>query len=151
MLSPIKVIIALLMIFFALFEVIPVLKKLKFGKDKLAIGGLISGFFGGLSGHQGALRSAFLLRYGLNKEAFIATGIIIATFIDITRLSVYFSRLSKLNILENLPPLLTAVFAAFLGAYLGQRLLQKVTLEVVQWIVVVLILILAIGLGMGII
>lgn len=40
----------------------------------LPLGGLLSGFFGGLSGNQGALRSAFLLKAGLSKEAFIATG-----------------------------------------------------------------------------
>ena len=33
-----------------------------------------SGFFGGLSGMQGALRSAFLARAGLSKEAFVASG-----------------------------------------------------------------------------
>jgi acyl-CoA reductase-like NAD-dependent aldehyde dehydrogenase len=41
----------------------------------LPVGGLLSGFFGGLSGHQGALRSVFLLRAGLTKESFIATGV----------------------------------------------------------------------------
>ncbi|MEZ4804275.1 MAG: hypothetical protein R2852_01970 [Bacteroidia bacterium] len=55
----------------------------------MPIGGLISGFFGGLSGNQGALRSMFLLKSGLNKEAYIATGILIAFAVDITRLSVF--------------------------------------------------------------
>ena len=33
------------------------------------------GYFGGLSGHQGALRSAVLIRSGLSKEAFILGSI----------------------------------------------------------------------------
>ncbi len=38
----------------------------------------MTGFFGGLSGMQGAMRSAFLAKSGLGKEAFIATGAVIA-------------------------------------------------------------------------
>jgi hypothetical protein len=51
---------ALLMMVFALFELLPSLRKLTFSNRHLVIGGLLSGFFGGFSGHQGALRSAFL-------------------------------------------------------------------------------------------
>ncbi|MDA2977964.1 MAG: sulfite exporter TauE/SafE family protein [Actinomycetota bacterium] len=51
-----------LIIFFALFELLPVLKKIVIPPKWLSLGGLISGFFGGLSGHQGAIRSAFLLK-----------------------------------------------------------------------------------------
>jgi hypothetical protein len=38
---------------------------------------------------QRALRSAFLIRAGLSKEAFIATGVVVAAIIDVTRLGVY--------------------------------------------------------------
>lgn len=146
----IKLIIALLMIGFALFEIIPQLKNIQFDRNKIYVGGIISGFFGGLSGNQGALRSAFLIRFGLTKEAFIATGILIACFIDVTRLSMYFSRLSSINIEENLIMLISAVLSAFLGAYLGSKLLKKVTLEFVQWTVSIMIFTLAICLGIGI-
>jgi uncharacterized membrane protein YfcA len=148
---PIKLLVAFLMAFFALFEIIPCLKRMEFNKNKLVLGGLISGFFGGLSGHQGALRSAFLIRYGLSKEVFVATGIIIACFIDITRLGLYFNRMESVNIRENLPILFTAVASAFLGAYFGQKLLKKVTLEFVQWTVAIMIILLSLLLGMGII
>ena len=59
----IKLLVATLMILFALFEILPWLKSLQFSSNYLSLGGFISGFFGGLSGNQGALRSAFLLRY----------------------------------------------------------------------------------------
>ncbi len=72
----IKLVISILMITFALFDTVPALKKIQFSQNKLYIGGLISGFFGGLSGNQGALRSMFLLKCGLTKESFIATGIL---------------------------------------------------------------------------
>src|ERR1051325_2546008 len=110
--TPLKLIIAILMIVFALFEVIPFLKKIQFKENKLYAGELISGFFGGLSGNQGALRSAFLIRTGLSKESFIATGIMIACLVDFTRLSVYFSRFLKIDIKENLPLLAFATLSA---------------------------------------
>jgi uncharacterized protein len=149
--TALKLLIAALMIFFALFEMLPSLKKLEFGKDKLAFGGLISGFFGGLSGHQGALRSAFLIRFRLSKEAFIATGIFIACFIDITRLTVYYRNIENINLQENYKVLLVAVLCAFAGAFLGSKLLKKVTLAAVQNIVAVCIILLALALGLGII
>lgn len=149
--TALKLIIAALMIFFAFFEMLPSLKKLEFGKDKLLFGGLISGFFGGLSGHQGALRSAFLIRFGLSKEAFIATGIFIACFIDITRLAVYYKNIENMNLMANYKVLLVAILCAFAGAFLGSKLLKKVTLAAVQNIVAVCIILLALALGLGII
>ena len=68
---PVKFIISILLIIFATWDLIPRFRKLQFGKDKLPIGGALSGFFGGLSGNQGALRSAFLIKAGLSKEAFV--------------------------------------------------------------------------------
>ena len=60
--TPVKVVVAVLMFCFAVLELLPFLKKLEFSENKLYVGGTISGFFGGLSGHQGALRSAFLIK-----------------------------------------------------------------------------------------
>ena len=148
--TTVKLIIALLMIAFALFEVVPFLKNVRFKENKLYVGGFASGFFGGLSGYQGALRSAFLLRAGLAKERFIATGIFIACVVDLTRLSIYFSRLSNVKFQDDLPVLAVAIISAFTGAYIGNKLLKKVTLGFVQTTVTVMIILLAIGLGSGI-
>ena len=147
----VNLIVAALMAFFAVFEIIPALKKLEFNKNKMVIGGAISGFFGGLSGHQGALRSAFLIRYGLSKDVFIATGITIASFIDITRLGLYFTRMERIDLQANIPILVIAILSAFLGAYFGRKLLKKVTLDFVQWTVAIMILALSVLLAMGVI
>jgi uncharacterized membrane protein YfcA len=146
----VKFIIAQLMLLFVLIELIPALKSIQFSKRSLPVGGLISGFFGGLSGNQGALRSMFLLKSGLNKEAYIATGILIAFAVDITRLSVYFNRMEGLDLNTFKMTLLVAILAAFSGAYLGRNLLKKVTLKFVQILVSILIGALAIGLGLGV-
>ena len=47
-----------LILLFALMELLPRLKDVQLSAKWLFPGGVISGFFGGLSGHQGALRSA---------------------------------------------------------------------------------------------
>lgn len=148
--TPIKLIISLLLIFFALFDIVPKVKNLQFSRKYLPIGGLVSGFFGGLSGHQGALRSAFLIRAGLTKDAFIATGIAIACFIDITRLSVYAKNIFSVK--ESIDWMLVtiATFSAFLGAFLGNKILKKITIDSVQMIVAIALIIFAVFLGLGI-
>ncbi len=82
-----RFVVSFLLVVFALIELDRRFDKFAMGKRFLPLGGALSGFFGGLSGHQGALRSMFLLRAGLSKEGFIATGIAAATLIDISRLS----------------------------------------------------------------
>lgn len=149
--TPIKLMVAILLIIFALMEGVPYFKNLEFGKDKLIIGGLLSGFFGGLSGNQGALRSAFLIKSKLSKEAFIATGIVIACLVDFSRLGIYMTRFLSSGLEQNLGLVVAATASAFLGAFTGNRLLKKVTLKMVQVIVTGMVLVLAIALGLGIV
>ncbi len=146
-----KIIVAILLIFFALFELIPKLKNLQFPEKYLPIGGILSGFFGGLSGHQGALRSAFLTKVGLSKEAFIATGVIIACMIDVSRMSVYFANISKVKDSLNFNLVFVATLAAFIGVYFGNKWVKKITINTIQKIVAFMIILFAIGLGLGII
>jgi len=138
-----------LLIFFSLMDLLPFLKKLQFGREKLPIGGLLSGFFGGLSGNQGALRSAFLIKAGLSKEAFIGTGVVIAAFIDVTRLSVYATKFSQSGLNENLQLVIIATLAAMAGAFIGNKLLKKVTLAFVQTFVAIMLMGIALALGLG--
>lgn len=149
--EPVKVAIATLMVVFSLFEVVPKLSQWTVDKKFLPLGGMLSGFFGGLSGHQGALRSAFLIRTGISKEKFIGTGVVTACLIDFTRISVYGSHMSALNLNNNIVVLIAATLSAFLGAYIGNRLLKKVTLKTVQLTVAALLFVIAVLLGVGII
>ena len=64
--TPIKLAMGTLMLAFALFELLPRLRELEFDRKFLPMGGVLSGFFGGFSGHQGALRAAFLVKTGLS-------------------------------------------------------------------------------------
>lgn len=148
---PVKIVISLLMLSFAYIEVHPKLRDLSFKKEFLPVGGILSGFFGGLSGHQGALRSAFLIRYGLSKEAFIGTGVVIACAIDLTRLAVYAENLSGDVLKTNSLLLLASSVSAFLGVWLGGRLLKKTTLLTVQLLVSIFLAVIALALGLGLI
>ena len=149
--TPIKLTIAVLLLSFSISEMIPVFERIRFGKNNLVLGGILSGFFGGLSGIQGALRSAFLIRLNLSKEAYIATGVMIACFIDFTRLSVYASRFTAANLSENTALLVSATLAAIAGAFIGNKLLKKVTLKFVQTLVSVMLVGIAFALGLGLI
>lgn len=148
---PAKFIVSLLLLLFALLDLFPLLSKLQFETKHMAFGGFLSGFFGGLSGNQGALRSAFLIRSGLSKESFVATTVVLSCFVDFTRLSVYASRISLTDVNSNLTVLVCASLAAFSGAFIGNRLLKKVTIQFVQTTVAIMLILLSLALGAGLI
>lgn len=153
----VKVVVGGLIFLFALLELVPALEgRIKFSRKYLPFGGALSGFFGGLSGHQGALRSAVLIQCGLQKETFIATGVVCAVVVDFFRLGVYgmtfFSRHFDLIIDAGGFGLISVVtLAAFVGAFIGKRLMKKVTLRMVQFIVGIGLLLLSTGLATGLI
>lgn len=152
--SPVNLVIAVLMISFALFEVVPALTRISFPPSVLPIGGLLSGFFGGLSGHQGPLRGAFLMRCGLDKAAYIGTGAACAIIVDTARLAVYgFAATSSFADQLLGGPRSGVVIAGLLGAFagtlIGHRWLHKITMGNVRGIVTVLLFGIAIALGAG--
>ena len=153
--TPVKLTVAALMMVFTLFELLPRLRRLSFDRRYLLLGGLLSGFFGGLSGHQGALRSAFLVKAGLDPEAFIGTNVVAAVLVDIVRLVVYGVELHGAGVsvlggdVGGL--VLTATMAAFLGSFVGARLIRRATLPALQLLVGVLLMIVAVGLGGGLV
>ena len=147
--TPVKLVVGLLLLVFASLEIVPRFQKMSFGKQHMPLGGMLSGFFGGLSGMQGALRSAFLARAGQGKEAFIASGVVIACLIDFSRLAIYSTSLARESQSFNYGILAAAVLAAFAGAALGNRHLKKMTMPGIQRIVAVMLAAVAVGLISG--
>ena len=147
--TPVKLVVGLLLLLFASLKLLPQFRNLSFGAQYMPLGGLLSGFFGGLSGMQGALRSAFLSRAGLTKEAFIATGVVIACLIDFSRLVIYSTALARESAHFNYGLLAAAVLAAFAGAALGNNYLKKMTMPGIQRIVAVMLFVVALGLVSG--
>ena len=148
---PVKFLISILLIIFASMDLIPFFSRLEFGRDKLPLGGILSGFFGGLSGNQGALRAAFLIKAGLSKEAFIGTAVVVSTFVDFTRLSVYSTQFLEAGLVDNIPIVLCGTISAIVGAFFGNKLLKKITLKSLQIVVAIMLILLSIALGMGLI
>ncbi|MCB9223023.1 MAG: sulfite exporter TauE/SafE family protein [Crocinitomicaceae bacterium] len=143
-----NVIFSIVLIGFALIEVIPSW-TLAFSKKSLWLGGAISGFFGGLSGHQGALRTAFLVKYQLEKEAFIATGIVVALAVDIVRTSVYFTSYDISSLSEKWLYIIIALVSALFGAILGKFLLKKMNMKFLTNFISMAMVIFGVALALG--
>jgi uncharacterized protein len=147
--SPLKLVVGVLILVFVLLELSRRFSALKLDQRYLPFGGLLSGFFGGLSGHQGAFRSLFLLKAGLRVEEFVATNVMLALMVDMARLSIYGWGLLDLEQDVNWGLVAAASLAAFAGAFLASRMLKKVTIGFVQLVVSVLLVTVAVGLMSG--
>jgi uncharacterized membrane protein YfcA len=145
----IKVVIAVIVGAFAYLENSEKFKHATIGPKWMPVGGIVSGFFGGLSGHQGALRSAFLIKAGMTKEAFMGTRVVIACLVDLTRLAVYYMIIQSGLFEINKMPVVVATLAAFFGAYYGNRWMKKKELSYINRFVQVTLIIFAVCLGLG--
>lgn len=148
----IKAVTGCLITVFACLELWPRFQALTFPPRWLLVGGALSGFFGGLSGHQGALRSAFLLKAGLSKEAFVATGIVSAVIVDASRLLGYGMGFMTDDFAQSrdlMASVLVGTVCAFVGSFAGMRLLRKVTLAGVRVVVAGGMLVIGVGLAAG--
>lgn len=149
-----KLVIGLLIVTFALLELSPRISAMSFPARYLVPGGLLSGFFGGLSGNQGALRAAFLIRAGLSKHGFVGTSVVCAIIVDTIRILMYgfaFLAVGPASLYRDVAPMVAvAILSAFLGAWIGVRLLDKVTLRFLQLIVATMMIIIGIALATGI-
>ena len=141
----------LLILIFVAVESSPRLAAAAVDAKWLPLGGVVSGFFGGLSGHQGAFRSMFLLKAGLDKREFVATNVAIAIAVDLARTPIYGFQFLGSRSAIDWTLVAVATVAAFAGAYLGARLLEKVTLAAVRVVVAVLLVVIGVGLASGMI
>lgn len=148
--APAKLVVGVLLLLFSTAELIPSFRRLTFAPKFFVAGGVLSGFFGGLAGMQGALRSAFLAKSGLSKEQYVGTGAVIAFLIDIARLSIYVPTFLAARGTLDYPILAAAIVAALLGAVVGNRYLKSVTMKGLQIIVAIMLFAVALGLISGV-
>jgi len=89
------------------------------------IGGSLSGFFAGIFGVGGAIRSTFLTAFDLKKNVFLFTSGVIGFLIDSSRISQYLFSGIKIN--GNLSTVLAlCIPASLLGAYFAKRMVDKI-------------------------
>ncbi len=152
--TPASLTIGALMILFAVLEMQPWFQRLGAPPRMMPYGGALTGFIGGLTGQQGALRSMFLLKSGLDPARFVATGVMIAILIDVSRLPVYAASFTTMNgDLGSRGWALVAMgtLAAFAGAWLGTRYLKNATIGLVRALVTTLMLTIGAALVAGLI
>lgn len=147
----VKLFIGCLMLLFIIIETNKKMNAHQINSRYLPIGAALSGFFGGLSGHQGALRSMFLIKSIPSKEKFIATGIAIACLIDLTRIPMYYWYLGTLDFHTNILQLSIVTLAAFTGAFLGNKFLKKVEISFIHKAITFFLITIAILLSAGLI
>jgi hypothetical protein len=146
--------IGLLMILFAALELQRWFHELKAPPRLMPLGGAVTGFFGGLTGQQGAFRSIFLLQSGLPANRFIATGVMIAILVDLSRLTTYAASFKAAGLnpsgREGLL-VLAGALSAFAGAYIATRHLDKITIGAVRYSVAALMLVIGAALAAGVV
>lgn len=152
--TPISLVMGLLILTFATLDLVPRMKSLRFDPRWLPLGGTLSGFFGGLSGHQGALRAAFLTPLKLSPAAFASTQAVLATMVDASRLLIYGAaffagRMAGVSTRGQWALVGVATISAFGGALLGRRLLPKITVSMVRAITGCLLLLIGAGMASG--
>ena len=131
-----------LLLFVAASQLTGLLDRVRFGRTAAWLAGALSGMFGGLVGNQGGIRSAALLAFGLEKQAFVATATAVGLLVDGARLPVYI--LTESEDLVRIAPLIAlSVLFVIAGTVIGSRVLKQVPER--QFRIVVAVLLLALG------
>jgi len=152
--SPAGLVVGLVLVLLAVLELQPWFARLRAPAGLMPFGGLLTGFLGGLTGQQGALRSVFLLRSGMDSDRFIATGVMIAVPIDLSRLATYAAAFTGTGSApQGREWLLVGVgtLAALVGAWVAIRRMDKVTIASIRYTVAALLLLIGLAMAVGIV
>jgi len=125
-----------LLIFAGLTGLFGLTERMRFGRRTAWIAGAVSGFFGGLVGNQGGIRSAGLLGFDVRKEAMIATATAVALIVDGARMPVYLYTQWR-AIFAEWQPMLIATIGVLGGTLFGVKLLRRIPEELFRKIVAV--------------
>ncbi|NLD27540.1 MAG: TSUP family transporter [Myxococcales bacterium] len=154
-LTAVKLTIGILIVIFGLLEIIPFFETIALDSKYIPLGGFLSGFFGGLSGHQGALRTTFLMRLGMPKEEFVGTVVLSAVIVDVFRIAVYGFTFMRLELFSSGDSAIRGLVAAgiifaFIGSFTGARILKKVTMKFINRLVGAMLIALGFGIAAGV-
>ena len=138
-----RIVFSVMLIVAGTVGVLEISERLRFGKLAAAAAGLASGFFGGLVGEQGGIRSVALLNFDVEKEAFIATATATGLIVDAVRMPAYFlTQPSQIN--EFLFLIALTSIPVVLGTLAGNVVLKRIPEASFKQIVSFLILVLGI-------
>lgn len=154
--TPLNVLIGVLMLGFAALELSPRFEQNPIPEKYLPVGGVLSGFFGGVSGHQGALRSAFLASTKIDAPSFVGTNAVIGLAVDVIRIATYGLLVFGGSVagIASGPEgrlILVGTLAAFAGVLIGKFYLKKVTMAGVRRLTGLMLFVVAVLLISGLI
>jgi len=134
-----------LLIFAGVSDLTGFASKMRFGSKAAWAAGALSGILGGMVGNQGGIRSAALLGFNLNRQAYVATATAAGLIVDAARMPVYFvTSGADLRPLAGL--ILISSIGAVGGTIVGTRILHHLPERVFR--ISVDILLVALGLFM---
>lgn len=113
-----------LLVFAAVSGLTGFVDRMHFGRRTAWVAGALSGFFGGLVGNQGGIRSAALLGFDIRKEALVGTATAIGLIVDGARMPVYLA-IESGRIFSAWPLLAVTIIGVLLGTLWGVRLLRR--------------------------
>jgi uncharacterized membrane protein YfcA len=137
------IVFAVLLLLAGVSQLLGLSERIRFGGPLAWIAGAVSGFFGGLVGNQGGIRSAALLGFGLTKESFVATATAIGVIVDLVRLPVYLATQAD-DMRGALGTLVSATVGVLVGTSWGVRALRRLPEPVSRRAVAALIVLLGI-------
>jgi uncharacterized membrane protein YfcA len=114
----------LILVFVSLSEFSGLAERMRFSGPLAWVAGGASGLLGGLVGNQGGIRSAALLGFDLNKEAFVATATSIGVIVDFARMPVYIIKEGR-DLASLWVPIVIAMVATVVGTILGKQYLAR--------------------------
>lgn len=144
-----KFCVGLILLILTLFELRALQIKSTPKGEYLIVGGAISGFIGGFTGSQGAIRSYFLRQANLTPIRYAATGTMISLLIDLTRIPTYFSGIAVIKSQLNYTVLIIATVSAMMGAILGKFYIKKIAIRSFDLIIGVCLTLYALMLILG--
>lgn len=140
--------VALLVLFILAVEWIPS-RYFSFSEKWLIPGGFITGFCGGFTGMQGAIRSSFLVQLNRNAAQYVATSTAISMLIDTVRIVMYAVGGVFVYAMGNEYLALAGIGGALIGVMAGKQLLKKITFGFIRIITTACIILFSLALGAG--
>jgi len=103
--------------------------QMRLGRRTAWVAGVVSGTLGGMVGNQGGIRSAALLGFNLERQAFVATATAIGLVVDVARIPFYLAG-SAAELLDAWRLIALAVVGVLAGTVFGQPILRRIPQEI---------------------
>ena len=114
-----------LLILAGLSSLLGLMERLRLPLWAAWLAGGLSGILGGLVGNQGSIRSAALLGFHVQRDAFVATATAVALLVDVGRVPVYLvtqhAALARQWVL-----VLVALLGVLIGTVVGSHVLKRI-------------------------